>query len=169
MSSRKVRDDYVRDSASGVDAVLDRMCAVLGNPAGGYELVLDVPKRTIQTWRRRGEVPMRYLKAFCEEHQVSLDKVLNGVERYEAKPNSSPALGEPRPPVMGGSKSTWRETLAMFLDVLLADRPGLSGARVIDWVDRIHSMEQAGLKLDGQMLQTLIANWSAAPREGDHD
>lgn len=67
-----------RESASGVNEMLDRMLDVVGNPVGSYAMALDVSENTIKTWKRRGAVSLRYLEGFAREHGVTLDYLLNG-------------------------------------------------------------------------------------------
>lgn len=73
-------DTYHQNSISGVDAVLDRLCRVVGAPKEmGYAEALDVARETIKSWRRRGEVPLRYLQGFAVDHGVTIDYLQRGV------------------------------------------------------------------------------------------
>lgn len=81
MSTGKMRDDFHRESEEGVDAVLNRMLDAVGGHAGGMAAALDVSPETIKTWRRRGEVSMRFLRGFAEEHRLSLDMLRYGENR----------------------------------------------------------------------------------------
>jgi len=81
MSTEKIVDRFHRESLEGVDAVLDRMCrAIDAIPDTGYAEALDVSKETVKTWRRRGEVPMKFLTGFARDHGVSLDYLRYGTE-----------------------------------------------------------------------------------------
>lgn len=82
MSTGKMRDDFHRESDEGVDAVLNRMLDAVGGHAGGMAAALDVSPETIKTWRRRGEVSMRFLQGFAEEHGLSLDMLRYGENRH---------------------------------------------------------------------------------------
>ena len=71
-------DRFYEESREGVAAVLDRMWQVIGKPICGYAEGLDVNENTVKTWRRRGEVSIKYLKGFAAKHNVSLDYLLHG-------------------------------------------------------------------------------------------
>lgn len=81
MSTKKEMES-IRDSANGVDAVLNRMYDVLGVAGVSMATALDVPPQTIKTWKRRGAVPFRFLDAFARQHNVSIDMLQKGAERY---------------------------------------------------------------------------------------
>ncbi len=74
MSTEKITDRFHQESLEGVDAVLGRMVKALGLDIGfGFAEALDVSRDTVKTWRRRGEVPMRFLTGFAKAHDLSLD------------------------------------------------------------------------------------------------
>lgn len=84
----RAKNDYYEESTEGVSAVLDRMVKALGNPPGSYAMALDVSENTIKTWRRRGEVSMKYLRGFADVHSVSIDFLMYG---DSARKSTSPA------------------------------------------------------------------------------
>lgn len=78
---------------SHVDYVLDRMVeTVLGESAlfNSHALALGIPENTIRTWKRRGEVPLSYLKNFAQDWKVSLDWLLNGNKSESHQVNENP-------------------------------------------------------------------------------
>lgn len=69
-------------SKKSVDDVLDRMVeTMLGDDAHfkSHALALGVPHNTIRTWKRRGEVPLTYLKNFALDWKVDIGWLLYGV------------------------------------------------------------------------------------------
>lgn len=76
--NRNSRDEYARESQSGVDAVFERMLGVLGNPPGSYAIAFDVPESTIKTWRHRGKVSLRYLEGFAKAHGTTIEYLQYG-------------------------------------------------------------------------------------------
>lgn len=74
MSTEKLTDRFHQESLEGVDSVLGRMVRALGLDIGfGFAEALDVSRDTVKTWRRRGEVPMKFLTGFAQAHNLSLD------------------------------------------------------------------------------------------------
>lgn len=64
-----------------VTSVLDRMVvAVLGENAHfqSHALALGIPRETIKSWKRRGEVPLGTLKNFALDWKVPLDWLQRG-------------------------------------------------------------------------------------------
>lgn len=81
MSTENIEDRFHTDTMEGVDAVLNRMVKATGMDLGlGWGDALDVSKDTIKTWRRRGQVPMKFLTGFAEKYNVSLDYLRHGKE-----------------------------------------------------------------------------------------
>lgn len=76
--NRNSGDEYVHESQSGVDAVLERMLGVLGNPPGSYAIAFDVPESTIKTWRHRGKVSLRYLEGFAKANGTTIEYLQHG-------------------------------------------------------------------------------------------
>lgn len=61
------------------------MYKVAGAPFGcSYAQALDTTDSTIKTWRRRGEVSLKFLQGFAERHGVPLDMLRLGKDAYEA-------------------------------------------------------------------------------------
>lgn len=78
----KSKNNFYEESNEGFDAVMERMLKVVGNPVfGSYAMALDVNENTIKTWRRRGEVSIKYLKGFAAQHNVSLDYLMRGEKK----------------------------------------------------------------------------------------
>lgn len=74
-------DRYYQESIEGVQAVLERMMALLGNPlAGSYAEVLDINENTLKTWRKRGAISLKYLQGFAKKHNVPIDYLIRGNE-----------------------------------------------------------------------------------------
>lgn len=73
-------DRYHSEARESVDAVLERMCKAIGvDPRlRGYAEALDISKETIKTWRRRGEVSLRFLARFASANGVNLDYLRKG-------------------------------------------------------------------------------------------
>lgn len=95
MSTEKITDRFHLESTEGVDAVLDRMVKSLGPDIGfGYAEALDVSKDTIKTWRRRGEVPMRYLSGFAKRYGLSIDYLRFGGAVQNEPLRPAAGLGE---------------------------------------------------------------------------
>lgn len=123
MSTEKISDRFHRESLEGVDAVLDRMYEAVGGVGLGWAEALDVSKDTIKTWRRRGEVSMKYLTGFAKEHGLSLDYLRYG--------KTTPALlssGERDalpPEVLSADE---RELLTLFRAAPLAVKAAAMGA-----------------------------------------
>ena len=66
---------------NSVDHVLDRMVeVVLGENAQfrSHAAALGIPRETVKSWKRRGEVSPGYLKGFALDWKVSLDWLLTG-------------------------------------------------------------------------------------------
>lgn len=76
---------FYRESASGVDAVFERMWVAVGRPSLGYARAFDVSENDIKNWRRRGRVSRQYLEGFALEHGVSLDWLLHGDQPADAQ------------------------------------------------------------------------------------
>lgn len=75
----KSKNNFYEESNEGFDAVMARMLKIVGNPVfGSYAMALDVNENTIKTWRRRGEVSIKYLKGFAARNNVSLDYLMHG-------------------------------------------------------------------------------------------
>lgn len=93
MSTEKITDRFHRESLDGVDAVLERMVKALGLDIGfGFAEALDVSRDTVKTWRRRGEVPMRFLTGFAKAHGLSLDYLRFGGSGQN-EPDENRAIG----------------------------------------------------------------------------
>ena len=76
--NRNLADEFHEESQEGVDAVLDRMCKVVGQDWGGYGEIIDVSPNTIKTWRRRGSVSSKFLQGFAEKYGTTIDYLMYG-------------------------------------------------------------------------------------------
>lgn len=96
-----------------VDHVLDRMVeAVLGEDARfeSHALALGIPHNTIRTWKRRGEVPLGYLKNFAADWKVSLDWLLRGEKAGEQAAEAHQVSENVRPYGLSADESALLES-----------------------------------------------------------
>jgi hypothetical protein len=145
-------DRYHSEARESVDAVLGRMCEAIGvDPTWrGYAEALDISKETIKTWRRRGEVSMRFLVKFSAEHGVALDYLRRG--RGDPKdvgilnPVGVSEGGQPirRLPRRVPGVLTEREVLTLVLDALHAVQRSLPAERIYAAVDAFLALQRAG-------------------------
>ena len=181
MSTRTFEPDdksrrYHTEARESVDAVLQRLCdAIEAKPEmGGFARALDISPDTIKTWRRRGRVPLRYLQGFSAQHGVSLDWLLHG---GEPPPTDGHAYGpaadgaivvttdgsatvyriaSPGQAAAARPDAAWLEVLTLVLDELSSAGRRLPGAKVIQLVDLLMQLQQAGARLEPELLRSQL-------------
>lgn len=125
MSTDSISTRYYRESEEGVDAVLDRLARIAGAPPElSWADALDVSKETVKTWRRRGEVPLRYLKGFAAAHGASLDYLRRGGALAVSEPG---ALGADEQRLLAAYRRASAVLRKAALRVLEADDGGVAG------------------------------------------
>lgn len=147
-------DRYHAESRESVDAVLERMCRAIGrDPAlGGYAKALDISDATIRTWRRRGEVTVKFIRTFAAEHGLDERQLMYG----DQPPTPVLAFAaEPRPPAgsaAGDALLTWREVLVIAVDELRAQGVSLPGEKLADVVDLLMEFQELGMHVDRESV-----------------
>jgi hypothetical protein len=142
------------ETRESVDAVLERMCLSIGvkPELRGYAAALDISPDTIKTWRRRGEVSLRFLAKFSAEHSVNLHYLKYGEVQNE------PVAGSERvtyaalaPAEVAGLQQTgmlqWRDVLVIVLDALNELGKTLPGNAVLAVVDAVMAWQRAGISV----------------------
>lgn len=148
-------DRYHAESKESVEAVLERMCKALGrDPSlGGYAKALDISDATIRTWRRRGEVTTRFIRAFATEHGLDERFLMYGDE-----PSVTPlrvVAEEPRPPkgsAAGDLLLSWREVLVIAVDELREQGVSLPGEKLCEVVDLLMEFQELGMHVDRESV-----------------
>lgn len=86
-----LENNFHRESEHGIDAVFKRMLKATGKTFGfSYAEAFDVSPNTLKTWRKRGQVSLKFLQGFASEYGVSLDYLLGRNVSQSASPQ--PAL-----------------------------------------------------------------------------
>lgn len=145
-------DRYHSEARESVDAVLERMCKAIGvDPRmRGYAEALDISKETIKTWRRRGEVSLRFLARFASENGVDLDHLRKGQNEPEAGVVVNPvAVSKGAQPIRRLPKRapgllTEREVLTIVLNALHAIQRTLPAERIYAVVEAYMALQRAG-------------------------
>lgn len=119
-------DSYHFESIEGVDAVLDRLCRIVGAPPETpWADALDLSRNTVKTWRQRGAVPLRYLQGFALDHGVTLEYLQRGEESVR-EPRASYGMNADEERLLKAWRSASAELRAAAMRVL--DAP-VNGSR----------------------------------------
>lgn len=145
-------DRYHSEARESVDAVLERMCKAIGvDPRlRGYAEALDISKETIKTWRRRGEVSLRFLARFASANGVNLDYLRKGhgepFDGVVVNPVGVSEGGQPirRLPKRVPGALTEREVLTLVLNALHAIQRTMPAERVYAVVEAFMALQRAG-------------------------
>lgn len=119
--------------------------------------------------KKRDAFPEDKLRALAQQQPelgIDVAYILTGKAQWEravegaagAGTGALEKLAAAAPPTMGKAITTWRENLEMLLDVLLAmpRRPGITGRQILAMADKVTDLEQSGLKVDADMLATML-------------